>query len=163
MSSLAGSFLIARPTLTDSSFARAVVLLLQHNADGAFGLVVNRPVQAEGLPFPVCSGGPCQTRGLFMLHGYADWAGLPATEVAPGIFIGDSACLSEATGASDGQPRRCRVFLGYAGWGPGQLESEIAAGAWATVVATSQLLFDTPAEELWEQLAPPRIPGPSLN
>jgi len=163
MASLAGSFLIARPTLTDPSFARAVVLLLQHSAEGAFGLVVNRPVEQKGLPFPVCAGGPCQTPGLFMLHGHPEWAGSSPTEVATGIFVGDNSCLTRATDAPAGEARRCRVFLGYAGWGPGQLEREIAAGAWATVPATSELLFDTPAEELWPQLAPPRIPEPSLN
>jgi putative transcriptional regulator len=163
MSCLAGSFLIARPTLTDPSFARAVVLLLQHDADGAFGLVVNRPVQQEGLPLPVCAGGPCQTPGLFMLHGHPEWAGISPTEVAPGIFVGDNSCLSHARDAQADEVQRCRVFLGYAGWGPGQLEKEIAAGAWAAAAASSALLFDTPAEELWEQLAPPRIPDPSLN
>lgn len=169
--SLAGSFLIARPTLRDPSFARTVVLLLAHNEDGAFGLVVNRPTQPPGSPFPVFAGGPCPSPGLFMLHGQADWMAdpeeesLPGTkrEVAPGIWVGDAGCLDRAGQTSADEIPRYRVFNGYAGWGEGQLEHELAGGAWAVVPATSELLFDIPAEELWDHLSPPRIPQPSLN
>src|SRR4051812_20243304 len=103
--SLAGSFLIARSVLQDPNFAQTVVLILAHNDEGAFGLVVNRPVESPNLPFPAFSGGPCESPGLIMLHGYADWKGeaeigLDSTspqEVAPGVFLGDAGCLSRAT------------------------------------------------------------------
>jgi putative transcriptional regulator len=169
--SLAGSFLVARPVLRDPNFARTVVLLLAHNDDGAFGVVVNRPVPAEGLPFPLFDGGPCPSPGVVLLHGHADWAeaGEAATEagvnreVAPGIFVGDETCLSRAGDLPPGQRPRCLVFRGYAGWGSGQLEQEMAAGAWAVTPADGELLFDTPADDLWDRLAPPRIPQPSVN
>jgi putative transcriptional regulator len=169
--SLAGSFLVARSVLQDENFAQTVVLLLAHSTDGAFGLVVNRPAPepVEGLSVPVFFGGPCPAPGLLLLHGHADWQTDPNTEeadqqeVAPGIFVGNAACLERASEPSAGEPLRLRVFSGYAGWAGGQLEGEIAAGAWAVVPAAGQLLFDTPVEELWDRLAPPSLPQPSLN
>jgi putative transcriptional regulator len=167
--SLAGSFLIARPMLQDPNFRRTVVLLLAHSADGAFGLVVNRPSEAEGLPWPLFAGGPCPSPGLMLLHGHADWAQPDddeeetAPEVAPGIFVGDAACLERAGNLPTDSEGHFRVFSGYAGWGAGQLEGELAAGAWALAAASAPLLFETPTTELWERLAPPRIPQPSVN
>jgi putative transcriptional regulator len=167
MPSLAGSFLIARPVLKDPSFAQTVVLLLQHGVEGAFGLVVNRPARIEGVPFPVFAGGPCESQGLLLLHGHADWiesAPEPAkSQVAPGIFLGDSSCLNRVSDPAPGQVCRFRIFAGYAGWGPDQLERELSAGAWSVVPATGQVLFETPAEDLWDHLTPPTIPQPSLN
>src|SRR5436309_12172507 len=97
MPSLAGSFLIAKPILKEATFRQSVVLLLEHNAEGAFGLVVNRSASVEGLPFPVFAGGPCQSEGLLLLHGHVEWvkpaADLPKSEVAPGIFMGDASCI----------------------------------------------------------------------
>jgi putative transcriptional regulator len=89
--------------------------------------------------------------------------GSPEQEVAPGIFVGDEACLVRASKPHPGQELRCRVFRGFAGWGSGQLEGEIARGDWAVTPATGELLFDNPVDELWEQLVPPKIPQPSMN
>jgi putative transcriptional regulator len=167
----AGSFLIARPTLKDPNFAQTVVLLLAHSSEGAFGVVLNRPIEAEDLPFPLFDGGPCPSPGVVILHGQADWVEAPddaeeapaKPEVAPGIFVGDETCLSRAAHPIPGQEPRCRVFRGFAGWGSGQLEQELASGAWALTAATGQLLFDTPIEDLWVGLVPPAFPQPSLN
>jgi putative transcriptional regulator len=171
--SLAGSFLVARPMLQDPNFRHSVVLILAHNPDGAFGLVVNRPAKAEGLPWPLFVGGPCPSPGLMMLHGHPAWAENTPTEgdepeeeskgpeVAPGVFIGNASCLEEAS--KESAEGRFRVFSGYAGWSGGQLEGELAAGAWALAAANGDVLFDTPFDELWERLAPPRIPQPSMN
>lgn len=102
-----------------------------------------------------------------MLHGHADWLDssteFPTKEVAPGVFLGDASCLTRISDAATEPALRYRMFSGYAGWGPGQLESELGAGAWAIVPATGQLLFDFPAEDLWFRLVPPTIPEPSLN
>jgi putative transcriptional regulator len=164
MSSYAGSFLVARPVLQDPNFRQTVVLLLQHGGEGAFGLVVNRETKAAGVPFPVYVGGPCQAQGLMMLHGQAEWVAETANKgVAPGIYMGDAATLKRATDEGSEEPISFRIFTGYAGWGPGQLESELAAGAWTLTPANGELLFQTPADELWERLAPPRLPQPSLN
>lgn len=166
MNSLAGSFLIAKIKLQDPSFKQAVVLLLQHGPEGAFGLIVNRPAKADELPFPVCFGGPCQSEGLMMLHGHAQWLASPGgmeQQVAPGIYVGDAAALERVSENESAEELRYRVFIGYAGWGPGQLESELATGAWATTPANAEILFDTPLEDLWLNLLPPRLPEPSLN
>ncbi len=166
MSSLAGSFLVARHVLQDKHFYRTVVLLLKHNEEGAFGLVVNRPAKADGIPFPVFSGGPCPMPGFIMLHGHEDWlepSQEKETQVAPGIFLGDADCMARVTDPSADQVLRVRVFSGYAGWAPEQLEGEIAAGAWSVASASGSALFDTPADDLWDSLVPPRIPRPSVN
>ncbi len=168
---LAGSFLVARPVLKDPNFAQTVVLLLAHNADGAFGVVVNRPLAGKDLPLPLFEGGPCPSPGVVILHGHREWAeaaGGPAEsganqEVAPGVFVGDASCLERAGKAKLGQPLRCRIFRGFAGWGAGQLEGELASGAWAVVPASGGQLFDTAVEEMWDHLVPPAIPQPSLN
>ena len=171
--SYAGCFLIAKPILQDANFRRTVVFLLAHNDEGAFGLVLNRPAEAKGLPWPVFVGGPCPSPGLIMLHGHAEWTELSSAksepdegkerELAPGIFSGDATCLDRVTQSEEGEAFKFRVFSGYAGWGSGQLEGELAAGAWSLAPANGSLLFGTPVEELWDRLAPPRIPEPSIN
>jgi putative transcriptional regulator len=167
MSSLSGSFLVARPILQDPNFVQTVVLLLKHGPEGAFGLVVNRPVESEDLPFPVFSGGPCPAPGLIMLHGNQEWAALGEEETAPevalGVYIGDADCASRATEVAEEDQSRFRMFVGYSGWGPDQLERELAEGTWILADASGELLFDTPAEELWDRLSPPSVPRPSLN
>lgn len=167
MSSLAGSFLVARPSLKDPSFRQTVILLLQHSDDGAYGLVINRPAKSKGLPFPLYKGGPCGSQGMLLLHGHADWLESSSDSstqgVVPGVYIGDASCLQRITDASCDEPRRFRLFSGYAGWAPDQLEGELASGSWVAVPATAELLFDTPIDELWQQLVPPAIPQFSVN
>jgi putative transcriptional regulator len=112
-------------------------------------------------------GGPCDFEGLLMLHGHADWGKtdgeLASGEVAPGIFLGDASCLERVSDASPDDALRFRVFRGYSGWAPKQLESELEADAWVVLSANGQLLFDTPIEDLWTRLVPKTIPQPSLN
>lgn len=164
-----GSFLIARPNLGDPNFRKTVVLLLQHDAGGACGLVLNRLARVEGLTVPVYLGGPCDAPGLFLLHGHADWltdeedeeAG--SRELAPGVYLGSAATLERAKKAMPGQRLRVRVFSGYSGWGPGQLEQELVAGVWAVARSDATLVFETPLEELWDRLMPTALPQPSVN
>jgi putative transcriptional regulator len=173
MSSLAGSFLVAKSSLKDPNFAKSVVLLLAHTSDGAYGVVVNRFLPVEGVPFPLFVGGPCESPGLILVHGHAEWTEDAAEveeedtvgqrQIAPGIFMGNASCWKRATEPPIKGSLRIRVFRNYAGWGPGQLEAELASGAWGVTAATGALLFDTPVEDLWETLAPPRLPQPSLN
>src|ERR1051325_7797666 len=128
MTSLAGKILIARPAMADPFFGRSVILLLQHNSEGAFGLVLNRPAQTKDLPFPIYVGGPCKMAGLLMIHGLEEWAKSedePSMEVCPGVYLGSSDHFEKATAAPDEAGDKFRVFTGYAGWGPNQLESEM--------------------------------------
>jgi putative transcriptional regulator len=170
MPSLTGTFLVARPVLVDSNFSQTVVLILSHGEEGAYGFVVNRPLPAKDLPLPVYSGGPCESPGMIMLHGHVEWvetgeggSTVGNREVIPGVYIGDAECMSRASTPTPGLAFRYRIFEGYSGWGPGQLEQEIAAGAWTLAPATAQLLFDIPPEDLWSRLRPRTIPEPSVN
>jgi putative transcriptional regulator len=166
MSSQAGKFLIARSALVDGFFGRSVVLLLQHNPEGAFGLVLNRPAEAKDLPFPIFVGGPCKMDGLLMIHGMKDWASEndeTAMEVCPGIYLGTPSQFTHVTESPSDSGDKFRVFTGYAGWGPDQLETEMEEGAWIVLPATGEILFNTPVQELWERLAPPVLPQPSMN
>ncbi len=165
MSSLAGNFLVARSSLRDGFFGRSVVLLLQHGSDGAFGLVLNRPTKAKELSFPLFIGGPCQTDGLLMIHGRPDWIAdeeNKGMEVCPGVYLGTTEQFEKIDDAND-PAGRFRVFAGYAGWGPDQLESEMQQGAWIVLPAQGEMIFETPAQDLWEQLAPSTLHGPSVN
>ena len=166
MASLAGKFLVAKPVLNDANFSRTVVLLLQHGPDGAFGLVVNRPADAPEAPVPVFVGGPCKFQGLILLHDQEEWVESeerPSAEVCPGVFLGDADCLKRIADPPPGHGWKFRVFTGYSGWGPGQLEAEMKEGAWAIVPANAHHLFDTSISEMWVRLVPSSIPNPSMN
>ena len=165
----ASQFIIARPSLQDPNFQQTVILLLQHDQSGAFGLVVNRPLppQAWTLPFPLYLGGPCKSEGLLMLHGHQEWMDMQSQQekqIVPGIFIGDEECVKQATQKhAEEATGRFLMMTGYAGWGPGQLENEISQGAWALVKATSENLFEISAQDKWASLLPSIIPQPSDN
>ncbi len=168
MASLAGSFLVARSTLFDPNFRETVVLLIQHSAEGALGLVVNRKAQVTSAPFPVFVGGPCESEGLLMIHGHEEWLDeeeREQREIAPGIFMGDASCVDRVTSAELDEDLRYRIVVGYSGWGPDQLESEMVMqqSSWSVVPADGDTLFNTPVEELWSTLAPPAFPEPSVN
>jgi putative transcriptional regulator len=166
MSSIAGQLLLARPTLRDGFFGRTVILMLQHGEEGAFGLVLNRPAQAEELPFPVFVGGPCKLDGLLMIHGREEWLDSdedPKVEICPGVYLGTAEQFEKATETVDGSSEKFRVFIGYAGWGPTQLEAEMEEGSWIVLPGSGDVIFDTPVQELWESLAPPTLPKPSMN
>jgi putative transcriptional regulator len=163
---LAGHLLIARRTLQDDFFGRAVILMLQHGTEGAFGLVLNRPARAKELPFPVFVGGPCKMEGLLMIHGRKEWLEADEeikNEVCPGVFLGTAEHFVKATEEEDGSCERFRVFTGYAGWAPQQLEAEMSQGSWIALPGNEKIIFETPAEELWQRLAPPTLPEPSMN
>jgi putative transcriptional regulator len=158
--SLAPALLVAMPQLLDPNFARTVVLLCEHGSNGAFGLVVNRPTEtlaAEAVqltPPPardagvhLWRGGPVEPqRGWILLGKRPD--GVESVELADGLFLTTSLDVLRAI-VEEGWPRT-RIFTGYAGWGPGQLDEEFAASAWLIAAIDPRLVFDTPAEEVWE-------------
>ena len=158
MHSLQGQVLVATQQLRDPNFAKSVVLLVTHNSQGALGLVLNRPTnvqlekawtQLSESPCVHAShlylGGPCQGP-LMALHTQAD---LSDSEVLPGLFFtAKPEELTTLVGSDDGP---IRFFVGYAGWGPGQLENEMQEGSWHTGAAESNYAFDT-ADRLWEQI-----------
>jgi len=162
-SSLAPSLLIALPDLGDPKFRRTVVLLVHHDADGTVGLVLNRrtdlsaadlcetlDVEWQGDPeWPVNWGGPVQPNTGWVVAGGSDIADLPeSTRFAEGLYFAGS--LDALRRVAETMPARLRLFLGYAGWGPGQLEGELTQGAWVVAPLSSDAIFDVPDEQLWD-------------
>ena len=161
---VAPSLIIAMPQLLDPNFHRSVVLLVEKNEEGAFGLVINRDgdsrlvdlcenldTQWGGPEDAVASyGGPVGSDQGFVLHGDASsLTGLHSRGILPGIHIASDMETFRAVCARP--PRDLRILLGYSGWGPGQLENEIVSGAWLTTTASPDLVFRTPVEEMWER------------
>ncbi len=158
---LTNHFLIAMPAMTDPFFAKSLTSVCEHNAQGAMGIVVNRPISltlselfaqinmplkaAELEDVLVHFGGPVQTDRGFVLHD----AGGPwqsTLRVNDKIGLTTSKDILQAVGEGQG-PRHMLVTLGYAGWAEGQLEKELAENAWLSVPATEHILFDLPPEE----------------
>ncbi len=160
-SDLSNCFLIAMPSLEDSNFGGSLVFVAEHNEKGALGLVINRPMDIdlstlfrrldlslESDEFGrslVFHGGPVQTDRGFVLHQPVGHWGA-TVEVGDDIGLTSSRDVLEAV-ARGGGPERMLVMLGYAGWGPGQLEDEVARNAWLTVEADPSLIFDAPVDE----------------
>ena len=156
------TLLLSMPQMQDPNFARTVVLLCDYLPEGAFGLVINRPTELAAsemvkLDQPVAShnvlplliGGPVQPERGWVL------VGEPPVEpdfrtVVDGLYLSTSPQLLRRVLETHPEPR-ARVVAGYAGWGPGQLESEIAASSWLTMEVDPSLIFDVPSEEMWEQ------------
>lgn len=155
---LRGQLLLDSGDLAGSFFARTAVLLCQHDAEGAFGLVLNRSadkkvgeVLVANLPeelkeAPLYIGGPVQPSALSFLHSDTF---IPEANVLPNLSLGHSLDELVDFGESFSATRKIRVFAGYAGWGPGQLEGELKRKAWLTYPASLELIFDTPPEQLW--------------
>jgi len=174
VSDLSNHFLIAMPGLEDANFYRTVTYICEHNAQGAMGIVINRPLdislgdileQMEITASPdaskqaVFSGGPVQTERGFVLHSPdGDWES--TLKVTPEISITTSRDILEAIADNKG-PEQSLVALGYAGWGEGQLEEEMSANAWLSGPADSQIIFDLPSEERWQAAA--QILGVDMN
>lgn len=161
--SLAPSLLLAMPDLADPNFRRTVVLLVHHDEDGTVGLVLNRSadVRAEDLcetlgvswrgerERGVHWGGPVQPETGWVVAGDEALGGVVgATSVEAGIHFAGSLEALRVVAAQP--PMRLRIFLGYAGWGPGQLEAELIQGAWVLAPLSNAAVFDVPADELWD-------------
>jgi putative transcriptional regulator len=157
MKSLQAHLLVAAPELLDPNFVRTVVLLVEHSDQGAFGLVLNRlttmpleqawqqvkdsPCAAEAV---LRLGGPCEGP-LMVLHNRPQWHD---KEVLPGLFFSVSPENIEPLVTENNGP--ALFFAGYAGWGPGQLESELEAGGWLTAPTTAEEVLSGD-ETLWER------------
>jgi putative transcriptional regulator len=163
-SSLAPAFLLSMPQLMDPNFSRTVILLCKHNSEGAFGLVLNRPLVTAGrvvinLDPPVETdreleiwvGGPVEPQSSWMLVG----DDLEVDQLSEGGRITSGLSLSASPDLlrrmlDPNPPPRTRLIVGYSGWGPGQLEAELAESAWLLSDVDRDLIFNTPAERMWE-------------
>jgi putative transcriptional regulator len=162
---LHGHLLIAMPTLADPNFWRTVILLGSHSPeDGAFGLIVNRPseialktvlpqlgiTETPSRAPAVLAGGPVQPeQGFVLVEGISS---IPSEHDIndPRFTISGRSELLEALAMGD-LKRRFHLCLGYAGWAPGQLETEIEQNSWLVAPATDTLVFETPLEDRWHQ------------
>lgn len=164
---LAGSLLIAAPRMRDPRFAETVIYLVDHDSGGAFGLVVNRPMgpvnlgelmralaldtdpDTDAAEVLVRYGGPVQPDRLWVLHS-ADWVGDSTTHRLGPMAMSTGADVLEAIGHHTG-PRRHQIVMGYAGWGPDQLEGEIARGDWITAPLDPDLVFGGDDAAKWRR------------
>jgi putative transcriptional regulator len=162
---LTGQILIAMPSMADERFAQAVIYLCAHTAEGAMGLVLNRPVvrptfdelleQLKVDPVPpvrqiqMCAGGPVENGRGFVLH-TADWTGDGSLRVDDSVALTASLDVLKVIAEGAG-PRECLLALGYAGWGPGQLDQEIHDNAWLSVSADEALVFGGGHDTHWRR------------
>ncbi len=162
---LTGQLLIAMPQMTDPRFERTVIYICAHTADGAMGLVVNREIEALTFPdllkqlsidaeivddkIQVLFGGPVETGRGFVLHS-ADY--VQNTTMLVDKRVGLTATMEVLKDIASGNGPKLNILaLGYAGWGPGQLDAEIQANGWLSVPADNELVFDPDLDKKWER------------
>ncbi len=162
--SLTGNLLVAMPQMSDPRFERAVIYICAHNDEGAMGLVVNKLF--DQLSFPdlleqlniktgprtqqirVHFGGPVESGRGFVLHS-DDYVREGTMLVTSGFALTATVDILRAIAEGEG-PRSSILALGYAGWGPGQLETEMAANGWLNVPADPELVFGSDLEHMWQ-------------
>jgi putative transcriptional regulator len=164
---LTDHFIIAMPGLMDENFNQAVTYICEHDENGTFGIIINREseitlddvMQQMKIPYhpdkskdeTVFTGGPVQINRGFILH-------RPTGNWDSSLIVNDSVALTtsrdilEAIAGNKG-PDDTIIALGYAGWGPGQLEQEMAANTWLSCQAEEQIIFNTPVEDRWQAAA----------
>jgi putative transcriptional regulator len=162
--SLAGQLLIATPTIGDPRFAHTVILMVRHDKEGALGIVINRPVGERSIAalleatghddadvagiVRVFAGGPVQPELGFVVHS-AEYRRAETVDVDGRVAMTASRQVLLDIGHSQG-PEKSLFALGYAGWGPGQLEGELARHNWFTTPEEPKLVFDDDRDNLWE-------------
>lgn len=159
--------MVASPYLEDPNFVRTVVLLIQHSEEGAFGVVLNRALSKTVQELwadvseepcdndhPIHLGGPVEGP-LLALHDREEWG---EVEVVPGVYFSAQKDHLEKLVAENEE--RCLLFVGYSGWGGGQLEGELEQGAWFTTPAKAEYIFNADDVELWKTVA--RVVGQSM-
>lgn len=168
---LDGQLLIAMPGMQDGDFARSVVYVCAHSSAGAMGFIINRSQQisfievlqhlkvidqadivmlpGETREFPILSGGPVETGRGFVLHS-DDFSSESSIPVSDDISLTSTLDIIRAICQGRG-PSRATMLLGYAGWGPGQLEMEMSSNGWLNCPATEELIFDRALEGKYER------------
>ena len=149
-------FLISLSRLVGDYFQNTVTLIVEHTANGAFGLIINRPLKVQlsgliedipdNLSIDVLEGGPVEQQRLFFLH-TSDKRYPHSLDTDLGVLLSSSDALIKDLKDGTG-PETIIPILGYAGWGPGQLESELIEDAWLITPATKEIMFETPHKEM---------------
>lgn len=157
-----GTLLIASPEIDSGTYFRSVILICEHGASGSFGIMINKPLDAE-LPedlinlqevdnpnIQLRTGGALQQSQMMLLHS-SEQSPDQTLEVCPGVFLGgDLQFLQEAITNPHGP--HVRLCFGYAGWGPGQLESEFLSGLWFLHPASAHYIFELPPDKAWQTI-----------
>lgn len=162
---LEGQLLLAMPGIGDPRFERTVILLCQHSAEGAMGLVINRPFQRlsvaellqqldvdpgeEYQAIPVRAGGPVEPSRGFVVHS-ADYEQPSTLKITDQISLTATLDILRDMAMSRG-PKRALVALGYAGWAPGQLDKELTRHGWLNCPASEAIMFDAPMDQMWSR------------
>jgi putative transcriptional regulator len=159
---LAPSLLLSMPQLVDPNFSRSVIVLCEHAAEGAFGLVVNRPSEitvAEAVQLtppidspndlPLLIGGPVEPQRGWILTA-APPEDVEYRDLGAGLYLSASPLLLRRALMARPSPRRTVVVAGYAGWGPGQLDQELEQSSWLIMPVELDLIFEIPAAASWE-------------
>lgn len=159
---LTGQLLLAMPGIGDPRFERSVIAICQHDEDGALGIGIGRimprmglhalldqfGIEARAVPdVPIHSGGPVEPQRGFVLHSL-DWGGQDSLQVGNKWGLTATIDVLRVIGTDKG-PSRWLVALGYAGWGPGQLDGELLRHGWQIGEGNDEILFDTPVDERW--------------
>jgi len=163
MDSLKGNFLIAMPAMADFNFSHTVTCISEHTSDGALGIIVNRVLPAVSAKsifeelkltytenaekIPIHIGGPVHENEIFILHGAPfSWEG--SLMITPTLAMSNTMDVIQAVAGGQG-PESFIIALGCAGWGPGQLEYEIAQNSWLTCPINEKIVFESPMEVRW--------------
>ncbi len=162
---LKGQLLVATPELNDPNFVETVIFMIEHDENGAMGLVINRPLakgpigdllkglgaesEDAGGEIILHYGGPVGPQKAFVLHSN-DYADKGTTVVGSGLAVTTDVEVVRAIARGKG-PRQSIFVLGYAGWAPGQLEAEIQAGGWFSIPAEAKIIFDGDPKTKWER------------
>ena len=160
--SLAPCLLLSMPQLVDPNFARSVILLCEHQPEGAFGLIVNRPSDVEAAAavhldppldqpndLPLLLGGPVERQRGWILTSQRP-EGVESRTLGAGLYLSASPVLLRRALSARPLPKRTHVLAGYAGWGPGQLDEELAQSAWLIMPVELDLIFEIPSAAAWE-------------
>ncbi|MFK5969518.1 MAG: YqgE/AlgH family protein [Candidatus Marithrix sp.] len=161
---LTNNFLIAMPNLADPNFLKTVTYICIHNKEGAMGIVINRPMginlgdilermdikieNTSSIKLPIFNGGPVQKERGFVLH-QSDQTWDATLTVNEGLNITTSRDIMTAI-ANDKGPDKVLIALGYAGWGAGQLEQEMADNIWINTPVDNDIIFKTPSKQRWQ-------------
>ncbi len=158
-----GMLLVASPSLRDPNFRQTVVLLCEHGPDGALGVVVNRPTEvllSEALPqVPVLegqrhvlfAGGPVQPNQVLILYRLPQEA-VETHHVFDGVYLGGDMQALERILVTPREREAFRAYIGYSGWGPGQLEQEMETGAWITLPGDPSVVFEKDPSQVWTDI-----------
>lgn len=163
---LTGSFLISTPQMPDPRFARQVIYICSHSYEGAMGIAINKPnpllkleevLISNQLPVPtslnsvIHTGGPVEPQAAFILY-QSDYVTDEQLEVSSTVYLSRHTRVLEDIAHERG-PEKFLFAIGYAGWGPGQLEQELVSQGWLTIPGRDSIIFDVPDEEKWNRAA----------